>query len=115
MRQRRGVVLGFVVIMAVVLSIMAYTALVMAVSQRRRPAGHDEATLKAQLASESGVEWTRERLYEDAGGILEQIASAPARQATLKPPAEITNGLTVTVIVTAQGNDAYTIESTAVF
>ncbi len=121
-KNRRGLVLAVVVMTAVVMGIAAYTALFVALAMARLPNPLDEVRVRARFASEAGVAWARERLYDNTGDVLSQL-SAPGAQKRYDSATEpmlrsATNGLrvivTVTHVPTATGPE-YAIKSTAGF
>ena len=116
-RARRGLVMGLVVITAVVMAIAAYSALFVALSLARLPSPFDATRVKARFASEAGVVWATERLYEDARGLLSGLR--PGSSVTLDSKNEpalraAANGMHVVVTVTNTGAN-YSIESVAAF
>ena len=117
--KRRGLVLGLVIITAVVMTIAAYTALFVALSLARRPGPMDEGQVRARFASEAGVIWAKERLYDNANGMLDRVKAAAVGTSIPmvppRPPLEMTNGMSVDVSVVKRGADRYEIVARAAF
>lgn len=111
--------LSLVIITAVVMTIAAYTALFVAVSIARQPKPMDETRLRAQFASEAGVIWAKERLYDNSRGIWDQVKAAAVGAVVPmtppRPPVEMTNGMQVDISVLKKGADEYEIVSSAGF
>lgn len=102
-RTGSGLILGLVIATAVVMAIAAYTELFIALATARQPRPMGTMQVRARFASEAGLAWAVERLYENVGDIQGRLARAgPGATLTLQPPppTKLTNGLPVTINIT---------------
>ena len=109
-RRQRGMVLGLVLMTSIVFAMMAYAALVWALT-RARTAPVTLRRLQARYAAEGGLAWAMQRLYRTPSWtsgvrcgltwdhIPQECLSPPTPCDLNDPPTSLTNGLQVDVVI----------------